>query len=73
MKKFIEKVAYYTSGNVPIHFPEDDVCCHWCPLMGTESRTDREYCRRTGEYLTAPQHTIGSFCPIEFKKEEDHE
>jgi hypothetical protein len=69
MKTFDKGVSYYTRGKVVISFPEDDVCCYRCPLMGVELKSDREYCRRTGEYLPAPRHTIGFDCPINFKEE----
>ena len=71
MKNFDKGVSYYTKGKVEVSFPEDDVCCYRCPLMGIESKSDREYCRRTGEYLPAPRHTIGYDCPINFKEEND--
>lgn len=66
MKDFSNGVKYYTGGMCQINFPEDDICCHWCPMMGVESKTDRTYCRRTGEYLVAPKFTIGNQCPIIF-------
>lgn len=71
MKEFRTGVRYYTKGMVEIGFPEDDLCCYWCPLMGTEYKPDREYCKKTGEYLTAPRYTIGFECPLKFKKEEE--
>jgi hypothetical protein len=71
MKNFSRGVSYYTKGTVEIGFPEDDICCWRCPMMGTETHTQREYCRRTGEYLPAPRDIIGMNCPIEFKKEEE--
>ena len=71
MKNFVGGVSYYTVGTVELVFPEDDVCCYRCPMMGTEERTHREYCRRTGEYLPAPKDVIGTFCPITFIAKED--
>ena len=71
MKRFDGGVRYYTHGSVELSFPEDDVCCYRCPLMGIESKSDREYCRRTGEYLPAPRDIIGHDCPIKFKEEQD--
>lgn len=71
MKTFSKGVSYYTKGMVMISFPEDDVCCYRCPLMGKEDRTNREYCRRTGEYLPAPLDIIGFNCPIDFGKENE--
>jgi hypothetical protein len=71
MKNFDGGVGYYTRGKVEISFPEDDVCCYRCPLMGVELKSDREYCRRTGEYLPAPRHIIGFNCPIKFEEVND--
>lgn len=59
-------MSYYTGGMVPIAFPEDDICCRWCPLLGTELKVDRNYCKKTGEYLVAPNFIIGANCPIIF-------
>lgn len=72
MKEFRNGVSYYTKSTVEICFPEDDICCYRCPLMGTEYKPDREYCKRTGEYLPAPRHTVGYECPLIFD-EENHE
>ena len=69
MKNFDKGVSYYTRGTVEISFPEDDVCCCRCPLMGIEMASSREYCRRTGEYLPSPRHLIGFDCPINFEEE----
>lgn len=67
MKDFSKGVKYYTKATVEISFPEDDLCCYRCPLMGTEYKPDREYCKRTGEYLTAPKHVVGFECPLKFE------
>ena len=69
MKDFSRGVSYYTKATVEIGFPEDDVCCYRCPLMGSEYKPDREYCKRTGELLAAPKYTIGFDCPLKFKEE----
>ena len=69
MKDFSKGVAYYTRSTVDISFPEDDICCYRCPLMGVEIKSDREYCRRTGEYLVAPRHIVGLNCPLNFENE----
>lgn len=70
MKSFSRGVSYYTHSTVVISFPEDDVCCMRCPLMGIEMASSREYCRRTGEYLPAPRDIIGFNCPLNFDNEE---
>ena len=70
MKQFRSGVSYYTFGMVCVHFPEDDLCCAWCPLM-TSDVTKRERCNLTGEILLAPKDTIGIHCPIKFEKENE--
>lgn len=72
MRNFSRGVSYYTKSTVEISFPEDDVCCCRCPLMGIEMASSREYCRRTGEYLPAPRDIIGFDCPLKFEKENDN-
>ena len=69
MKAFKSGVSYYTTGTIEIHFPEEDVCCWHCPLLGKESGTGREYCKRTGYYLPAYTEDIDMNCPIKFTKE----
>jgi hypothetical protein len=73
MKDFSRGVSYYTFGRVDIGFPEDDLACQWCPLMGVESRTDRLICRKTGEYLVNPKFSVGTNCPIRFGVEAEEE
>lgn len=73
MKDFSRGVSYYTSGTVEIGFPEDDICCRWCPLMGMELKIDRAYCKRTGEYLVSPNFEVGMNCPIVFQNQEQGE
>ena len=71
MKQFAKGVRYYTKSTVEISFPEDDVCCARCPLMGIEMASSREYCRRTGEYLPAPRDIVGFECPLKFEEVKD--
>lgn len=68
MKDFRNGVSYYTKATVEIGFPEDDVCCHWCPLM-TRDPNLRDVCAKTGEILIAPKSMIGVYCPLKFEKE----
>lgn len=70
MREFRNGVSYYTKATVEIGFPEDDVCCHWCPLM-TRDPNLRDICSKTGEILLAPKHTIGVNCPLTFKENND--
>ena len=69
MKNFDKGVSYYTIATVEVGFPEDDVCCHWCPIM-TRDPNLRDVCGKTGEILLAPKHTIGFNCPLIFNKGE---
>ena len=73
MKEFKSGVGWYTKAMVEISFPEDDVCCSRCPLMGIEMASSREYCRRTGEYLPAPRHIVGFNCPLIFENKEEED
>jgi hypothetical protein len=69
MKEFRTGVSYYTKSTVDICFPEDDICCHWCPLM-TRDPNLRDVCSKTGEILLAAKHTIGFNCPLKFENKE---
>lgn len=69
MKEFRNGVSYYTKATAVVGFPEDDVCCHWCPLMSRDPNL-RDVCGKTGEILLAPKHTIGFNCPLKFEIEE---
>ena len=69
MKQFNNGVSYYTMATAEIGFPEDDVVCHWCPLM-TRDPNLRDVCSKTGEILLAPKHTIGFQCPLNFENKE---
>lgn len=69
MKDFVNGVSYYTKASVEIGFPEDDVCCHWCPFLANDYKLDRCICKKTGEVLIAPKHDIGFMCPLNFTKE----
>jgi len=66
MRSFERGIQYYTRGTATISFPEGDVVCYRCPLMGVELKSDREYCRMTGEYLVAVRSLIGGCCPLKF-------
>ena len=67
MKDFSRGVSYYTKAMVEILFPEDRVCCDFCPLMETYAR---KQCRRTGEYLADTRY-IGYECPLRFENKEN--
>lgn len=56
-------ISYYTKALVEIYFPEDKICCKYCPLYETYARGQ---CRRTGEYIV-DDRTIGYMCPLEIE------
>ena len=61
---------WYTEAQAKIFFPENKVCCEFCPIMETYGR---KQCRRTGEYLLDTR-TIGYNCPLKFiEKQEANE
>ena len=68
MNGFRSGVSYYTKANVEIFFPENKICCEYCPLLETYAR---KQCRRTGEYLVDTR-TIGYDCPLRFEMEDDN-
>lgn len=72
MKPFDKGVSYYTKATADISFPEDDVCCHWCPLM-TRDPNLRDVCGKTGELLLSPKHSIGYSCPLKFDDKENND
>lgn len=65
MSRFESGVKYYTKGTVDVFFPENRVCCEYCPLLETYAR---KQCRRTGEYLVDTR-TIGYECPLRFEED----
>lgn len=70
MKDFHNGVRYFTKAQVEIGFPEDDVVCHWCPLM-TRDPNLRDICGKTGEILLSSKHSIGFKCPLNFENKEN--
>ncbi len=71
MRDFSNGVSFYTKATAEIGFPEDDVCCHWCPFLSKDYQLDRTRCNKTGEILLAPKHTIGFYCPLTFENKEN--
>lgn len=69
MKDFKGGVKYYTKGSLNVFFPEDDICCYRCPLLSSEYKPDREYCKMTGEYILASRLMVGERCPIKILEE----
>ena len=63
-------VTRYETGmaNVPVHFPNGDVCCRWCPMfLRFEEPFERYSCRLTGDWIA----DIGArqeWCPLKFEE-----
>lgn len=66
-QKFEGGIRYYTYANVRVHFPEQEITCRACPLLGSEYGMKREYCRLTGEYIPDADYLTGHGCPLEFE------
>lgn len=66
------KVAFYTYAqlNITIGFPENRLCCRWCPLCKMESGLKRLYCAVTNELLVYPDETVGNRCPLKLLETE---
>ena len=62
----------YIKATAAIYFPEDEVSCNSCPLMGAEVLSARRYCRRSGELLHHTEHQIGFDCPLKFETMEEN-
>lgn len=62
-------VSYYTKATVDIHFPENYVCCAYCPMLETYARNQ---CRRTGEYLVDTRGR-GYYCPLQIEDKENND
>lgn len=68
MKEFPNGVSYYTMATLKVGFPEEQVCCKWCPMLDSERGTNRPICRRTHEYLIDPETTIGEECQLDIER-----
>lgn len=63
-------VTHYTTGLLPVHFPNGEICCRNCPLL-TWRKNIRHECLMTGEILNYPDNSVGNFCPIQFQCEKE--
>lgn len=68
MKDFSKGVSFYTKCTAEIGFPEDDIVCHWCPMLTGDFKLDRQRCAMTGEFLPDPKHSIGYYCPLKLEE-----
>lgn len=64
-KKFDGGVSFYTfaSAEIQVCFPEDEVCCEWCPFIRHYDSIDRDKCSLTEEILYS-RRLRGQHCPL---------
>lgn len=70
-KKFESGIRYYTYATARVHFPEEEITCLACPLLGNEYGMKRAYCRLTGEYIPDPDYLTGRSCPLIFEERKE--
>lgn len=71
MGRFDKGVSYYTRMWIPVGFPEDAICCRYCPVMRAIDSGSRYMCMATGQILynvdTKPED-----CPAEMEDNNEH-
>lgn len=72
-KRFENGVQWYTRGQVvlDIGFPENWVCCRFCPYVRSTQGGIRHECVLTGDVLYDVDGR-GDGCPIKELKEDEH-
>lgn len=65
MGRFDKGVKYYTVAEVElqVNFPEDAVCCQYCPFVRHYDGLNRDKCSLTEEILVS-REIIGHKCPL---------
>ena len=65
-------VTWYTIGTatVPVAFPEDRVCCRYCPYMRSDAGGVRQKCGLTGDVIYRLD-MLGYHCPVVISKDGD--
>lgn len=71
MGRFERGVAYYTRLWIPVGFPEDAVCCRYCPLMRAIDGGTRHMCMATGQIIYNIDRQPDD-CPAEKEDENEH-
>ena len=69
---FENGVRFYTKGiaAVEVSFPENAVCCQYCPFCYAEENLKRHKCRLTGEIIVNPYSLYrGAKCPVCLKED----
>lgn len=65
MGRFDKGVKFYTVAEceVRVNFPEDCVCCQYCPFVRHYDGLNRDKCSLTEEILVS-REIIGHKCPL---------
>lgn len=65
LAKFDKGVLNYSiaTAEITVAFPEDDICCRWCPFVKHYESIDRDRCIITNDILYSRQ-IIGYNCPL---------
>ena len=72
MKQFENGIGYYTKmhADIMVAFPEDCVCCRYCPFCRAEKELGRFWCRLTNDMLYCPEMKgLPEGCPLREEKE----
>ena len=66
MSRFDRGVTWYTHGTITIDvaFPEDAVCCRYCPHLRADANGARHKCPLTNEIIIHLDRR-GGLCPVE--------
>ena len=62
-------VTEYTEAWVQLFFPDDEVCCQYCPLM-TEDAIRRKVCFKTGLFIKNIKARLDG-CPLQIIDKEE--
>jgi len=65
-------VKYYRFGKTEIEvgFPEEDICCRWCPLLVSYGDPRKYMCYSTKQYVLYPEYQVARDCPLVFQDKE---
>jgi len=69
-RRYENGVLWYSHGRaeIEVHFPEDEVACHYCPFL-TQDIVRREICCITREIIPDSDYMIGGKCPLNIVKD----
>lgn len=73
MSRFERGISRYTVAMVPVHFPQNEVNCRYCPMRALQLVNSEAVivCRSTGEIIRDIDNP-GDICPA-IIQEERHE